>query len=78
VKGRRELYPLSLREPLPAIPIPLREGEARVNLALQPLVERVYAVGRFDLIDYRMEPEPALSAEDASWAAELLKTAGRR
>lgn len=78
VKGRRELYPLPLRQSLPAVPIPLREGEARVNLALQALVERVYAVGRFDLIDYTAEPEPPLSSEDAAWAADLLKASGRR
>jgi len=78
VKGRRELYPLPLRQPLPAVPIPLREGEARVNLALHSLVERVYAVGRFDLTDYSAEPEPPLSPEDAAWMADLLKAAGRR
>ena len=78
LKGRRELYPLPLRQPLPAIPIPLREGEARVNLALQPLVERVYGVGRFDRTDYAVDPEPPLSPEDAVWATDLIKAAGRR
>jgi hypothetical protein len=78
VKGRRELYPLPLRQPLLAIPIPRRAGEARVNLALQPLVDRVYAVGRFDLTDYTMPPEPPLSSGDAAWAAELVKTTGSR
>jgi hypothetical protein len=78
IKGRRELFPLPLRQPLPAIPIPLREGETRVNLSLQPLVERVYAVGRFDLTDYTVPPEPPLSPEDAAWSVELLKLAGQR
>ncbi len=78
VKGRRELYALPLRQPLPAIPIPLREGEARVNLPLRELVARVYAVGRFDLTDYTVQPEPRLSPEDVAWAAELLKADGQR
>ena len=78
MKGRRELYLLPLRHPLPALPMPLREAEARVNLALQALVERVYAVGRFNLTDYIAEPEPSLSPEDAAWASDLLKAAGLR
>ncbi|MBM3833579.1 MAG: DUF4058 family protein [Verrucomicrobia bacterium] len=78
VKGRRELYPMPLRQPLPVIPIPLRQGETRINLPLQQLADRVYAVGRFDLTDYTVEPEPPLSPEDAAWASELLKAVGRQ
>jgi len=78
VKGRRELYPLPLRQPLLAIAIPLREGETRVPLVLQALVGRVYSVGRFNLTDYTVEPEPPLMPEDAIWSAELLKADGRR
>jgi Protein of unknown function (DUF4058) len=78
LRARRELYPLPLRQPLPAIPIPLRQGEARINLDIQALVARTYTVGRYELTNYAVEPEPPLPPEDAAWAADLLKSAGRR
>ena len=78
VRGRRELYPLPLRLPLPAIPIPLRKGETRVNLDLQALVARTYTTGRYELTNYSVDPEPPLSPEASAWAADLLRAAGRR
>jgi hypothetical protein len=69
-----EVYPLSLREPLPVIPIPLRETDGDVMLALQPLIERVYVAGGHDDIDYSKPPEPPLQREDAAWADELLRS----
>lgn len=76
--SRWELYPVSLRAPLPRIPIPLRPKEPDVVIDLQPLIERVYAAGGHDDIDYRRPPEPPLEGGDAAWADELLKSAGRR
>lgn len=78
IKERRELYPMPIRQVLPIIPIPLREGEARVRLDLQALVDRVYRAGRFELTDYSAAPEPPLPPEDAAWADDLLKGFGRR
>jgi Protein of unknown function (DUF4058) len=78
MKGRRELYPLPLRRALPAIPIPLREAEPRVVLELQPLADRAYAVGRYDLTDCAADPDPPLETSDAAWAADLLRAVGRR
>ena len=78
MRGRRELYPLPLRFPLPAIPIPLRKGEPRVNLDLQALVARTYETGRYEVTNYSVDPEPPLSPDDSAWAADLLRTAGRR
>ena len=71
-------YPISLRSPLPAIPIPLRENEPQVWVALQPLIERVYVSGGHDDIDYSKPAKPPLKGDDAKWADELLKGAGRR
>lgn len=72
-----EVYPLPLRQRLPAIRIPLRAGEADAIVDIQPLIDRVYANGRYP-IDYGKAPDPPLDADDAAWADELLKTAGRR
>jgi hypothetical protein len=69
-------YLIGLRSPLPAIPIPLRQTDADVLLSLQPLIERVYTAGGHDDIDYARPPTPPLAGEDATWAEQLLRTAG--
>lgn len=72
------VYPIPLRLPLPRIPVPLRKKEPEVVVDLQALIERAYAAGGHDDIDYRKPPDPPLEAEDAAWAEALLKEAGRR
>lgn len=73
------LFPISLREPLPEIPIPLRPADKPVRLALQPLLAGVYDDGRYEqTIDYRLPLDPALERDDAAWADSLLKAADRR
>lgn len=73
------LQPISLREPLPALRIPLREGEPPIELALQPLLDQAYQNGRYArTIDYKRPPEPPLESDDAAWADELLRRAGKR
>ena len=71
-------YPMPLRQPLPAVPVPLRRGDDDVLLELQPLIERVYVAGGHDDIEYRNPPEPPLEGEDAAWAEELLRSVGKR
>ncbi len=73
-----EVYPVSLREPLPRIPVPLRESDGDVGLELQPLIERVYVAGGHDDIDYARSPQTPLEGEDAAWVDTLLKTVGKR
>jgi hypothetical protein len=75
---RYEVYPLRLREPLPAIRVPLRETDEDVYLGLQTLVNLCYENGAYEDTDYTVEPEPPLVPEDAEWADALLKAAGRR
>ena len=73
-----EIYRAALREPLPAIRIPLRPTDADVPLNLQTLIERRYRHGRYDDINYRVDPHPPLGPEDAAWAADLLASTGLR
>jgi Protein of unknown function (DUF4058) len=73
-----EVYRVSLRESLPSIRIPLRPVDADVALELQPLLGQAYSNGRYENIDYRVEPAPPLQGEDASWANALLREKGRR
>jgi hypothetical protein len=77
--GRKEAYRLPLRERLPAIPIPLRAADHDVLLDLQPLIDEAYLAARYDrTIDYTQPADPPLDPEDAAWANELLKNAGKR
>lgn len=75
-----EIWPLSLREPLPIVPVPLREGDADIPLDLTQALQRIYSSARYDLrIDYtKAPPPPALSPEDAAWLNTLLQAAGVR
>jgi hypothetical protein len=69
-----EVYRAPLREPLPTIRVPLREGDADVPLDLQALIGQCYENGRYDDLDYRADPKPPLDPEEAAWAGELLKS----
>jgi hypothetical protein len=76
-RSRRELYPMPLRQRLPVLPVPLRQHESPVPLDLQALVDQAYSKGRYDRLDYSLQLDPPLSAEDAAWVEALLKGAGK-
>ena len=74
-----EYYPLSLRERLPAIGIPLRREDPPVPLDLQAMLDECWEEGRYgDDIDYTQDADPPLAAEDAQWADALLRQQGLR
>ena len=73
-----ELYPVSLRQRLPAISVPLRPEDPDVVLDLQPLVDQAYVSGTYEDTDYTADPVPRLSIEDAAWADEILRPKGLR
>ena len=74
---RVELYPMSMRSPLPTIPIPLCASDADATLNLQSLLDQVYREGRHDRTRYHESCEPPLEDDDAQWAREQLCAAGR-
>ena len=74
--ARLEVYPCSLREPLPAFRVPLRLGDPDAPLALQPLVDRCYRTGRYWLGDYARPLAELVAAEDVAWAEERVRAAG--
>lgn len=76
--GQAEVYRMPLDRPLPQVRVPLRETDADVPLDLQALVELCYANGRYDDLDYQVEPNPPLDSADAAWAAEQLRAKGVR
>ena len=77
--GEFETWPNRLRNRLPRIAVPLDEGVADVVLDLQAVLERCYdEAGYARKMDYRSEPVPPLSPEDAAWADALLREKGLR
>jgi len=62
---------------LPAIPVPLRYPEPGLTLDLQPLVDGIYSLGRYnERIDYTRPLKPALSRADAALVRSFLKKRG--
>jgi hypothetical protein len=71
------VYPWSIRQPLPTIPIPLLPGDGPAPLALADAFSRNYDAGRYaQLIRYdKLGPPTGLSAADAAWAADIARGA---
>jgi hypothetical protein len=76
---RYEVYPVRIRNRLPRIRIPLKEGDEDVVMDVQSVFNRAYRVGLYaDRINYKIDPPDPLADDDASWARQLLKKSGLR
>lgn len=74
-----DVWPISLEQTLPTIPIPLLPGDPEVLLDLQLALTVVYdIIGYDELIDYTREPPGPLTPAEAAWIDEQLRRAGRR
>ncbi len=70
-------YPVNVRQPLPAIEVPLRGNDPDVPLDLGDVFHTVYDRAAYDAsVDYRKSPRPPLAAPDVRWARELLRRSG--
>jgi hypothetical protein len=67
-----DLWPVSLRNPLPAVPIPLAAPDPSVLLDLQAVLHRVYDAADYGKYIYAETPQPPLSPSDASWAQQFV------
>lgn len=68
-----QVFPCTLRQPIPDVPIPLRPGEAEPHVPLNQLLHTLYDSAGYDLfINYHQPAVPPLDAEDAQWAAQFL------
>lgn len=70
-----EVWPVSLRDPLPTIAVALPPGQADVPLNLQAAMEALFERYRYaELVDYSgPPPAPSLSLDDAQWAARQVQ-----
>lgn len=75
-----DIWPLSLRAPIPPLPVPLRRPDPDARLDLTAALRQIYRNARYDVqVDYRQPPPaPDLSPEDAAWLDALLRERGLR
>jgi Protein of unknown function (DUF4058) len=69
------VFPILLTEPLPCVPVPLREGQDETPLDLQYALQRAYDGGpyRRGAVDYNKPPQPPLVGHWAEWAQERIR-----
>jgi Protein of unknown function (DUF4058) len=78
-RPRSSVWPISVRQPLPTIPIHLLLPDPPVPLDLGQAMRTAYERARYDLrVDYRKPPVPPLSPADVAWAAALLGPVGEK
>lgn len=78
-KAAFDCWPISLRDRLPQLQIPLLEDEPDFRLDLQHAFDRVYEEGPFRRkVRYDTEPTPRLKPVDQAWAQALLQDKGLR
>jgi hypothetical protein len=57
--GRVEVWPLALADPLPVLPVPLRDPDPDVSLDLGEALRQIYDEAAYDLsLDYDQPPPP--------------------
>jgi hypothetical protein len=67
------VWPISVRQPLPNLPIPLLRPDLPVILNIGQALKTAYARAHYDLrIDYRLPCDPPLAPLDTEWAAVLI------
>jgi hypothetical protein len=76
-RTRTRYWPISVRQALPVISIPLRGKDPEVPLDLGAVFRAVYDRAAYDVsVDYRKAPQPPLEGDDAKWARELVRSRG--
>jgi hypothetical protein len=75
-----DIWPLTLRDPIGPVPVPLRRPDADVVLDVGRAIRQIYMSARYERrIDYRAAPPPPpLKAEDAAWLDAHLRACGLR
>ena len=75
LRPKVQVWPITVRDALPPVPIPLRTGEPEVELELKEVLDAVYDGAGYALRVYDDPPVPPLSTRDAKWAAKFVPTA---
>ncbi len=73
-RTRFEVYPRTVRQPLPRIRMPLAGDDPDVPLDIRAALEQAYEAGSYrQRIDYHAPCEPPLAPDDQAWADELIR-----
>ena len=67
-----DFWPISLRDRLPRIPIPVLPEDQDARVDLQEILSSIYDRACYYLTIYQGKPEPNLSPEDAAWAQQFV------
>ncbi len=74
-----DLYPFSIRQPIPDFVMPLAKGAESIAVSLSEILTNIYSARYYNLlIDYQQDPEPPLSDADRAWLDQLLREKGLR
>jgi len=75
-----KVWPVTVRQPLPPLPVPLAKPDRDVLLHLQPMIAEIYQRFHYDrTIDYTRPLTPPLGQEDGAWLKQqLLSRPGRK
>jgi hypothetical protein len=66
-----DFWPISLRDRLSTIPVPVRGPDPDAHLDLQAMRDQIHAAAGYGDYIYEGEPDPPLDGEDAAWARGL-------
>ena len=78
-RPRAAVYAWGVRQPMPSIPIPLKDEDPETSLDLQAVFTTVYDRARYHLsLDYEAPLDPAFAAEDQAWARDAIQRTGPR
>jgi len=76
-RPKGEVWPIRLRDRLPAIPIPLAGKDPDATLDLGEALRQTYDRGGYDVrMRYDRAPDPPLPADEQEWAAGVVKGTG--
>jgi hypothetical protein len=68
------VWPITLRQRLPVIAIPLLPGDPDAPVDLQQEFDHAYEINGYEMdINYDRDPVPPLASDAADWARELIK-----
>lgn len=76
---RIDVWPISLQDRLPVIPVPLRSPDPDARLDLSAALTVIYDEAAYDLsVDYRQPPPPPpIEGEDAAWLQAQVAAVGQ-
>ena len=78
-RPKGKVWRIFLQQRLPTILVPLKPEDADARLDLQGVLDSAYDRAGYDkMLNYRQSPVIPLSAEQETWAAEVLRGKGLR